>query len=165
MNTLDNLVEKSDTEDAIRLKAKQAAERKKLTDDILAANQAIKTLNQEALPLRKESKKLIAEVGPIKFIADLLYQDSSSETLEKAVRIVIILLVIVFDPLAIVLLIAANKELKTFKHKDEFVPDENLTLDLSKVNLSEKKKDTNKIHEIPPEILDKVFKGDKSKKK
>ena len=165
LNTLDSLVEKSDTEDAIRLKAKQAAERKKLTDDILAANQAIKTLNQEALPLRKESKKLIAEVGPIKFIADLLYQDSSSETLEKAVRIVIILLVIVFDPLAIVLLIAANKELKTFKHKDEFVPDENLTLDLSKVNLSEKKKDTNKIHEIPPEILDKVFKGDKSKKK
>ena len=53
-------------------------------------------------------KKIEAEVGPVKYIANLIYDSADTNQLEKAVRLVIILLVIVFDPLAVVLLIAAN---------------------------------------------------------
>jgi hypothetical protein len=50
-------------------------------------------------------RKVEAEVGPIKYIAALVYGDNSeANTLEKAVRWVIILIVVVFDPLALTLL-------------------------------------------------------------
>ena len=56
-----------------------------------------------------------AEVGPIKYIAAMVYDSSDADQLERAVRGVIILLVFVFDPLAVVLLLAANHGLAT-KH-------------------------------------------------
>lgn len=65
-------------------------------------------LTSEKFVIESDIRKLEAEVGPIKYIAELMYEDTDNkETLEKAVRIVILLLVFVFDPLAIVLVIAA----------------------------------------------------------
>ena len=165
LSSLDKMVENLDVEKSVAVRSTQTRERNRINQEITNSISTIQKLNEQALPLRKDSKKIISEVGPIKFIADLLFTDSSENTLEKAVRYVIILIVIVFDPLAIVLLIAANRELNTLKQKDYFIPSDKDTLDLSKVNLTEKKKDKTKIHEIPPEILDKVFKGDKTKKK
>ena len=156
ISALDRLVDQSDTETAIKLRNSQTRERKQLFDQISASNTAIKDLNTKAVPLRKESKKVAAEVGPIKYIADVIYGDSTEGTLEKAVRAVIILIVFVFDPLAIILLIAANRELKK---SATFTQTEDPTIDLNKVTL-----DKSKIYEIPQEILDKVFKG-KNKKK
>ena len=49
-----------------------------------------------------------SEVGPLKYIAELIYDSSDPNILDRAVRFVIILIVVVFDPLAVVLLIAAN---------------------------------------------------------
>ena len=57
-----------------------------------------------------EVRAFEVEVGPIKYIADLIYEDGR-ENLEEAVRFVIIMLVLVFDPLAILLVIAANMQL------------------------------------------------------
>lgn len=162
ITALDRLVDQSDTEAAIKLRNSQAGERKQLFTQISNSNSVIKDLNTKAVPLRKESKKVAAEVGPIKYIADVIYGDSTESTLEKAVRAVILLIVFVFDPLAIILLIAANRELS--KLNLSVVPPEEETLDGGTYGLQDTSKvtlDKSKIYEIPQEILDKVFKGRK----
>lgn len=108
LSALDRLVDQSDTDTAVKLRGSQARERKTLGAEINSASNVIKDLNTKALPLRKENLKLTAEVGPIKYIADLVYGESTEGVLEKAVRAVILILVVVFDPLAIMLLLAAS---------------------------------------------------------
>ena len=56
-------------------------------------------------------RELEKEVGPIKYVAQLVYGDDSADVLDKAVRLFILLLVFVFDPLAVILIIAANQTL------------------------------------------------------
>lgn len=112
LNTLDRLVDNADPETAGKVRNQQARERTRVLSEISNASNSIKDLNSKASPLRKDSAKIAAEVGPIKYIADLIYGDQAEGVLEKAVRAVIILIVVVFDPLAIVLLIAANHGLR-----------------------------------------------------
>lgn len=119
LSALDRLVDQSDTQSAIELRNRQARERKLLATEISSASATIKDLNTKALPLRKENLKIAAEVGPIKYIADLIYGDTAENVLEKAVRAVILTLVFVFDPLAIMLLLAANSALAQTKPKQE----------------------------------------------
>lgn len=96
-------------ERAVVIRRQQATERNKLQKDISAAQEVIAKLNEERAPIAAETRKIEAEVGPIKYIAALIYEDNpGAELLERAVRWVIILLVIVFDPLAIALVLAAN---------------------------------------------------------
>jgi len=76
---------------------------------IRAANTEIDTLTEEKIGLEAEYRKLEAEVGPIKYIAEFVYGESAdSNMLEEAVRWVIIIIIFVFDPLAVLLLIAAQ---------------------------------------------------------
>jgi hypothetical protein len=117
LSALDRLVDQSDTESAIKLRNSQRRERTRLLAEISAASTTIQSLNVQAAPLRKELKQITAEVGPIKYIADLIYGESSQYTLEKAVRAVIVLIVVVFDPLAIVLLLAANHGINKAKQE------------------------------------------------
>jgi hypothetical protein len=80
------------------------------------ANTEIDNLTQQKYQLEADVRKLEVEVGPIKYIAEMIYGDSAdTNTLEKAVRIMIILLVVVFDPLAVLMLIAANWSLMQTK--------------------------------------------------
>lgn len=62
--------------------------------------------------LESEYKSLEAEVGPIKYVAELIYGSAEPSLVDKAVRAVIILLILVFDPLAILLLVAFNISLQ-----------------------------------------------------
>lgn len=71
------------------------------------ALQELNALRVEKVGLSVEQKKLEAEVGPIKYVAALFSDQTGTEQLEKAVRYMILLLVFVFDPLAIMLIIAA----------------------------------------------------------
>ena len=76
---------------------------------IRAANTEIDTLTEEKIALEAEYRKLEAEVGPIKYIAEFVYgEQADSNMLEEAVRWVIIIIIFVFDPLAVLLLIAAQ---------------------------------------------------------
>ena len=76
---------------------------------IRAANTETDTLTEEKIGLEAEYRKLEAEVGPIKYIAEFVYGESAdSNMLEEAVRWVIIIIIFVFDPLAVLLLIAAQ---------------------------------------------------------
>ena len=78
-------------------------------DRIKLANTEIDTLTEERIALEAEYRKLEAEVGPIKYIAEFVYGESAdSNMLEEAVRWVIIIIIFVFDPLAVLLLIAAQ---------------------------------------------------------
>jgi hypothetical protein len=98
---------------AAQLRRGQARERGVLQNDIATAQKKIAALNEERAPIATELRKVEAEVGPIKYIAALIYDDDTDvDMLEKAVRWVIILLVIVFDPLAIMMLLAATESLK-----------------------------------------------------
>lgn len=87
-------------------------EYKKTKDDLLKKKNESQTkvveLSNEKLKLDTEVKKIEAEVGPLKYIAALIYGEQSADHLESAVRLMIIILVLVFDPLAVVLLVAAN---------------------------------------------------------
>ena len=103
---------------AAQLRRGQARERGVLQNDIATAQKKIATLNEERAPIATELRKVEAEVGPIKYIAALIYDDNTDvDMLEKAVRWVIILLVIVFDPLAIMMLLAATESLKWEKER------------------------------------------------
>lgn len=96
-------------ERAIQVRRQQAAERNKLAKEIADAQQRIATLNNEKAPIASQLRQVEAEVGPIKYIAALIYGDNPDQTiLERAVRWVIILIVFVFDPLALALVLAAN---------------------------------------------------------
>jgi hypothetical protein len=76
---------------------------------IKLANTEIDTLSQERVELEAVYRKLEAEVGPIKYIAEFIYGDTADKNLmEEAVRWVIIIIIFVFDPLAVLLLIAAQ---------------------------------------------------------
>jgi len=103
------------TERAITVRRAQQKDRNRILNEIGAAQTKIAKYNEERAPIASEVRKVEAEVGPIKYIAALIYGDESANDvtmLEKAVRIVTILIVIVFDPLAVLLLIAANWNLK-----------------------------------------------------
>ena len=108
LNTLDRLVSASDPKDGVAIRLRQKREREAINISIRESNNKITSLNTELAPLRKENAAFEAEVGPIKYVADLLYGEESNKYIDKAIRWVIIIIVMVFDPLAVILLIAAN---------------------------------------------------------
>ena len=81
-------------------------------EKIKAATIEIETLTQKKYTLEAEYRKLEVEVGPIKYIAELVYGDSTDQSmLERAVRWVTMLIVAVFDPLAAMMLLAATESM------------------------------------------------------
>jgi hypothetical protein len=117
---VDQMLGRSDTERgaerAVAIRKNQAKERASLQADIAKSQKAIAVLNQERAPVASELRKVEAEVGPIKYIAALLYGDNpDTNVLERAVRWVIILIVVIFDPLAVVLLLASQYSFQYFR--------------------------------------------------
>ena len=105
-------------ERAVQIRRSQQAERGRLLKEIEQSQKRITALNEERAPIAAEVRKVEAEVGPIKYIAALVYGDNpDANLLEAAVRWVIILLVVVFDPLAIMMLLAATESLKWEKQR------------------------------------------------
>jgi hypothetical protein len=98
---------------AVAVRRSQQKERQRLLAEIAESQKRITALNEDRAPIAAEVRKVEAEVGPIKYIAALIYGDRPDvNVLERAVRWVIILLVCVFDPLAIMMLLAATESLK-----------------------------------------------------
>jgi hypothetical protein len=111
---------------SVALRRAQQKERGRLLAEIQAEQKTIITLNEERAPLAAEFRKIEAEVGPVKYIAALVYGDNpDANVLEKAVRLVIIMIVLVFDPLALTLILAANKQFEWARQgRGGFVHDE-----------------------------------------
>ena len=94
---------------AVQVRRSQAKERTRLLQEIETEQKKIAELNEARAPIAAEVRKVEAEVGPIKYIAALIYGDNpDANLLERSVRWIIILIVLVFDPLALTLVLAAN---------------------------------------------------------
>ncbi len=90
---------------------------------VRTASSEIETLTEEKIGLESEYRKLEAEVGPIKYIAEFVYgEKADNNMLEEAVRWVIIIIIFVFDPLAVLLLIASQY---TFEFRRKQLQDDN----------------------------------------
>jgi len=85
----------------------------RLDKQIQDTQKELNEITKKKLPLLKESNKLIAEVGPIKYVGDMIYGVEDDNAIDKAVRLVIMLIMVMFDPLAVLLLIAANMNMKS----------------------------------------------------
>ena len=127
---LDKYIDMEYVTRGLKERKKQEEERNLLTTTINNASDKIGELTLQKAELALEQDKIEAEVGPIKYIAELIYGDEAKDHFDKAVRWVIIVLIFVFDPLAVLLLIAANISLRTRKEAKEKVEN------TKKVNLS-----------------------------
>ena len=141
---LNRSTDEAGADKAIQIRRAQGSERKKLQNEISTAQSAIVKLQAERAPIASQARKIEAEVGPIKYIAALIYGDTlDANVLEKAVRWVIIMIVLVFDPLAVLMLVAVNWSLK--KRQPEVEPENiepwiNYPIDLPKKKVKPKKR-------------------------
>ena len=105
---------------AVSIRQSQQRERTRLQSEITVEQKNIAKINEEAAPIRAEVRKVEAEVGPIKYIAKFIYGDAGADEnmLEKAVTWIIVLIVVVFDPLAVIMLLAAQMTFG-WKREDE----------------------------------------------
>ena len=96
---------------------------RKIDSQIQEVQAELKKLSTDKLPLLKEENTLMAEVGPIQYIAELFYTKDDAGFIDKAVRLVILIIIVVFDPLAVLLLIASNQTyLRLKESKTELEP-------------------------------------------
>jgi len=105
---------------------RQSAEREQLNSIITKSENSIDDLLDKKSEYELEVKNFEVEVGPIKYIAALIYGDEAKNYLDNTVRYVILLLIFVFDPLAVLLLISANmsyrKELELYPPEERGLP-------------------------------------------
>jgi hypothetical protein len=113
----------ADKSNAVR--RSQQRDRAALAKDIEANQKLIASLNEERAPIAAEVRKVEAEVGPIKYIAALIYGDNpDANLLEKSVVWVILTIVFVFDPLAVLLLLASQMSFQWLKEDPKDKPPE-----------------------------------------
>ena len=143
---LEVYIEKEFVTRGLKERAKQEEERNALNNAINNASDKIAELTNSKAGLQLEQDKIEAEVGPIKYVAELIYGENAQDNFDSAVRIVILILIFVFDPLAVLLLIAANISLRQWRMDRE-------------VKISKKKDNLN------IRIKNLVKKNDKYKKK
>lgn len=94
---------------------------RKIDAQIQETQAELNRISKEKLPLMAEENKLSAEIGPIKYIAEMFYDKEDPSFIDKAVRAVILMIIVVFDPLAVLLLIAANQTYRKMQLEPEFV--------------------------------------------
>jgi hypothetical protein len=105
-------------EKAVVIRRGQQKERGRILTEIEAEQKKIGSLNEERMPMATEAQKTAADLGPIKYVAELIYGSGDADVVDKAVRLVIMLIMVVFDPLAVLLLIAANMSMQDRRVKE-----------------------------------------------
>ena len=123
-NTLDRLdkaldvyIAKEYVSRGLKERKKQKEERDFLNGEIKKAMDEIAKLTNDKSNIEIEQLKIEADVGPLKYVAELIYGDNAKDHFDEAVRIIILILIFVFDPLAVLLLIAANISLRQWRDK------------------------------------------------
>jgi len=129
---LDVYIAKEYVSRGLKERKKQKEERDLLNAEIKKAMNEIARLTTEKSNIEIAQLKIEADVGPLKYVAELIYGDNAKDHFDSAVRIIILILIFVFDPLAVLLLIAANISLRQWKSKREFKKNE------SKIDISSK---------------------------
>ena len=115
---LERYIELNAVSKGLRKRDEQKPERDALSQTVNESQDKIDIYLDERAEIQLKIKSFEVEVGPLKYISALLFGENESVNyLDKAVRYVIILLIFVFDPLAVLMLIAANMSLKEEKNK------------------------------------------------
>jgi len=98
---------------ALAVRENQKDERRQIDQNIQESQQRINELNIELIPLQRERFALEAEIGPLKYVAELFYgEDNANDYYDVAVRSIILIIVLVFDPLAVMLLVVSTGAFK-----------------------------------------------------
>jgi hypothetical protein len=126
-------------ERALQIRKTQQKERSRLMEEISSLQKEVGGLNAEKSPLVSQVKRVEAEVGPLKYIAELFVDRADDSFLEKTVRWVIIMIVTVFDPLAILLLIAANMGIVRQNRINKMNTTRTKNIEVNKNNAAEKR--------------------------
>ena len=114
-------------ERAIRVRTAQRSERMALEKQLAQVSDTINVLREQRSALVAQTRDIQTELGPIRFIAEILFGSSTTDSVERSVRFMIVLLVVVFDPLAILLVVAANIHLSMQKQPRVATPREDST--------------------------------------
>jgi len=109
---MDVYIKRENVSRGLKERKKQKEERDFLNSEIRVAMETIAALTLKKSNIEIEQLKVEADVGPLKYIAELIYGEEAEQYFDKAVRFIIIVLIFVFDPLAVLMLIAANISFK-----------------------------------------------------
>ena len=139
----------SSSQRAITERNNQKQERLLLENTIEESLNKINELSDKKSEIRTEQLKLEADLGPIKYVAEFIYGDEAVNHFDKAVRIIIIILIFVFDPVAVLMLISANISLRQLrKPKTEDKPNDLLPKNLPKKDNNLDNENQNKLVKI-----------------
>jgi hypothetical protein len=112
---------------SVALRKSQQKERSRLLAETQESQRKVAALSEEKAPIANELRKAESDFGPIKYVAELIYGSGDRDVIDKAVRLVIILIMLVFDPLAVLLLIAGNITLAEQKKNGMTIKDDTIT--------------------------------------
>ena len=101
-------------ERASQIRKAQQKDRERIASENARLQKEIQNLTEEKLPLSLEVKKAESDLGPIKYVAEVVYGTQDRDLIDKAVRLVIFIIIIVFDPLAVLLLVASNQTYRKY---------------------------------------------------
>lgn len=111
---LDKVIEK-DADKGLVERQKQQIERNRANNIITNSSNKITQLSNQKLNYDKNQLAIDKEIGPFKYVAEILFGDADDGNLDRAVRFVIICLLFVFDPLAVLMLVAVNVSIKEYQ--------------------------------------------------
>ena len=143
---LDVYIDKEFVTRGLKERNKQKEERDLLNKSIDEAMEKITNLNNSKSSINREQLKLEADVGPLKYVAELIYGDNANDHFDSAVRIIILILIFVFDPLAVLLLIAANISLNQWRDKRDEAKTDTMDRALKRIEVLESRNKRLKIY-------------------
>jgi len=143
---LDVYIDKEYVSRGLKERNKQKEERDLLNKSIDESMAKIADLNNSKSSINIEQLKLEADVGPLKYVAELIYGDNAKDHFDSAVRIIILILIFVFDPLAVLLLIAANISLNQWRDKRDEKKTDTMERALKRIEVLESRNKRLKIY-------------------
>ena len=117
---LDKVIDK-DADKGLIERQKQTTERNRVNNIIANSSKKITDLSNQKLKYDKDQLAIDKEVGPFKYVAEILFGDADDGNLDRAVRFIIICLILVFDPLAVLMLVAVNVSIKEYQRNKKLV--------------------------------------------
>lgn len=108
--SINSLIEQKHVMLGLEARRKQEVERRLIADSIKEYQTNIDKLRDEKMPLQQAIRDAKREVGPVRYVAELIYGASDTEIMDKSVRWIIILLVLVLDPLAVLLIMVSTQQ-------------------------------------------------------
>ena len=117
---LDKVIDK-DADKGLIERQKQTTERNRVNNIIANSSKKITDLSNQKLKYDKDQLAIDKEVGPFKYVAEILFGDADDGNLDRAVRFIIICLILVFDPLAVLMLVAVNVSIKEYQRSKNLV--------------------------------------------